>query len=171
MPHKDDMEHKDSIVIPNNKSQGVHKSDMIMSFPPNFVVSDMLIPFIEEDQQHKGESEKNDKIVGNLNFASTQRETLESNSLASANDDKSLSKHTIYNNFIPIFTPLNFSFEDYCKPTSNFSQSISIIMKTPLLVHHVRWRVMEISLWTFQHTMALQYITSFLLISYLVITI
>ena len=98
-------------------------------------------------------------------------ETLESNNLASTNDDKSWSKNTIHNSLIPMFIPLNSSFEDSCKPTSKFSQSISIIMKTPLLVHLVRWRVMEISLWTCQQTMALHYITSFFLISYLMIII
>ena len=48
----------------------------------------MLILLIEEYRQHKGKSEKNDKMDGNLDFASTQRDTLGSNGLASAKDDK-----------------------------------------------------------------------------------
>ena len=88
VPHRDDMAHSNSIGLPNNEIQGVHGSDTIRYFPQYFVVGNMLILLIEEYRQHKGKSEKNDKMDGNLDFASTQRDTLGSNGLASAKYDK-----------------------------------------------------------------------------------
>ena len=96
-PHKDDMEHNDSIGLPNNEIQGVHGSDIIRYFPQDFVVGNMLIHMIEEHRQQKGRTTKNDKMDGNLEFALTQKETLGFNGLASAKDDKQSSKHTIHN--------------------------------------------------------------------------
>ena len=88
VPHRDDMANNVSIDMPNNEIQGVHGSDIIRPFPLYFFVVDMLILLIEEDRQHQGRSEKNDKMVGNLEFASTQRETLGSNGLAIATEYK-----------------------------------------------------------------------------------
>ena len=83
VPKRDDMAHNGSTSLLNNEIQGVHGSDIIRFFPQYFVVGDMLIPLIEEDLQHKGRSEKIDKMAGNLVFASTKRETLGSNGLTS----------------------------------------------------------------------------------------
>ena len=82
------MAHNGSTSLPNNEIQGVHGSDIIRYFPQDFVVGDILILLIEEDRQHKVRSKKKDKMDGNLEFASTQRETLGFDGLASAKDNK-----------------------------------------------------------------------------------
>ena len=88
VPHKNGMAHNDSIGLPNNEIQVFCGSDIIRYFPQDFVVGHMLIILIEEDEQHKGRLEENYKMDGNLDFSLTQRETLGSNGLASAKDDK-----------------------------------------------------------------------------------